>query len=210
MTHAQRFRDIYEECYPRVLAYATSLVGRQVGEDITSETFTVAWRRVRDIPRPPLPWLLGVARNLVRELRRRDAHQYALAAAEAQQIGRGARGETGDVAADVTERDAALQALAGLSEADRELLTLIAWHGLSARQAARVLGCATATLTVRLHRARRRLEKALDPAYPAPPAPAAPVRNPHSTPPVPPASPTPPAPHAPQAPGRTDRRGALT
>ncbi|MDW8811117.1 sigma-70 family RNA polymerase sigma factor [Streptomyces scabiei] len=173
MTHAQRFRDIYEECYPRVLAYATSLVGRQVGEDITSETFTVAWRRVRDIPRPPLPWLLGVARNLVRELRRRDAHQYALAAAEAQQIGRGARGEAGDVAADVTEREAALQALASLSEADRELLTLIAWHGLSARQAARVLGCTTATLTVRLHRARRRLEKALDPAHPAPPAPAA-------------------------------------
>jgi RNA polymerase sigma-70 factor (ECF subfamily) len=213
VTHAQRFRDIYEECYPRVLAYATSLVGRQVGEDITSETFTVAWRRVRDIPRPPLPWLLGVARNLVRELRRRDAHQYALAAAEAQQIGRGARGETGDVAADVTERDAALQALASLSEADRELLTLIAWHGLSARQAARVLGCTTATLTVRLHRARRRLEKALDPAHPAPPAPAASVRNAHSAAPVPPASqtpPTPPSPHAPQAPGRTDRRGALT
>ncbi|MEU1553904.1 sigma-70 family RNA polymerase sigma factor [Streptomyces scabiei] len=213
MTHAQRFRDIYEECYPRVLAYATSLVGRQVGEDITSETFTVAWRRVRDIPRPPLPWLLGVARNMVRELRRRDAHQYALAAAQAQQIGRGARGEAGDVAADVTERDAALQALASLSEADRELLTLIAWHGLSARQAARVLGCTTATLTVRLHRARRRLEKALDPAHPAHPAPAAPVRNAHSTAPVPPASPTPPAPptpHAPQAPGRTDRRGALT
>ncbi|MFF5360966.1 RNA polymerase sigma factor [Streptomyces scabiei] len=213
MTHAQRFRDIYEECYPRVLAYATSLVGRQVGEDITSETFTVAWRRVRDIPRPPLPWLLGVARNLVRELRRRDAHQYALAAEEAQQIGRGARGEAGDVAADVTERDAALQALASLSEADRELLTLIAWHGLSARQAARVLGCTTATLTVRLHRARRRLEKALDPAHPAPPAPAAPVRNPHSAAPVPPGSPTPhtpPASHAPQAPGRTDRRGALT
>lgn len=210
MTHAQRFRDIYEECYPRVLAYATSLVGRQVGEDITSETFTVAWRRVRDIPRPPLPWLLGVARNLVRELRRRDAHQYALAAAEAQQIGRGVRGDTGDVAADVTEREAALQALASLSDADRELLTLIAWHGLSARQAARVLGCTTATLTVRLHRARRRLEKALDPAHP--PA-AAPARNAPSAAPAsqaPPASHVPPAPHTPQAPGRTDRRGALT
>lgn len=210
MTHAQRFRDIYEECYPRVLAYATSLVGRQVGEDITSETFTVAWRRVRDIPGPPLPWLLGVARNLVRELRRRDAHQYALAAAEAQQIGRGVRGDTGDVAADVTEREAALQALASLSDADRELLTLIAWHGLSARQAARVLGCTTATLTVRLHRARRRLEKALDPAHP--PAPA-PVRNAPSAAPAsqaPPASHVPPAPHTPQAPGRTDRRGALT
>lgn len=161
MTDAQRFRDLYEECHPRVLAYATSLVGRQVGEDIASETFTVAWRRVRDIPAQPLPWLLGVARNLTRELRRRDGRQYALAVAEAQRvITSGA--QVDDVAAGVAERAAALQALAGLSEADREVLTLVAWHGLGPRQAARVLGCSTATFSVRLHRARRRLERSVN------------------------------------------------
>ncbi|MFD7047708.1 sigma-70 family RNA polymerase sigma factor [Streptomyces mirabilis] len=224
MTHAQRFRDVYEECYPRVLAYATSLVGRQVGEDITSETFTVAWRRVRDIPQPALPWLLGVARNLVRELRRRDSRQYALAAEEAQRIGSGARGDVGDVAADVTDREAALQALASLSDADRELLTLIAWHGLSPKQAARVLGCTIATLTVRLHRARRRLEKALEAVSPAetasvapaqapparvPPTQAPPARVPptQASPAHTPATQVPPA----RAPHRsTDRKGALT
>jgi RNA polymerase sigma-70 factor (ECF subfamily) len=224
VTHAQRFRDVYEECYPRVLAYATSLVGRQVGEDITSETFTVAWRRVRDIPQPALPWLLGVARNLVRELRRRDSRQYALAAEEAQRISRGARGDVGDVAADVTDREAALQALASLSDADRELLTLIAWHGLSPKQAARVLGCTIATLTVRLHRARRRLEKALEAVSPAetasvapaqapparvPPTQAPPARVPptQASPAHTPATQVPPA----RAPHRsTDRKGALT
>ncbi|MEU5644396.1 RNA polymerase sigma factor [Streptomyces milbemycinicus] len=161
MTDAQRFRDLYEECHPRVLAYASSLVGRQVGEDITSETFTVAWRRMGDIPTPPLPWLLGVARNLTRELRRRDGRQYALAAEEAQRI-IASGPHVGDVAADVTEREAALQALATLSHADREVLTLVAWHGLGPRQAARVLSCSTATFSVRLHRARRRLERAID------------------------------------------------
>ncbi|MGY0062017.1 RNA polymerase sigma factor [Streptomyces sp. LZ34] len=161
MTDAQRFRDLYEECYPRVLAYASSLVGRQVGEDITSETFTVAWRRMRDIPTPPLPWLLGVARNLTSELRRRDGRQYALAAEEAQRI-MASGAQVDDVAADVTEREAALQALARLSDADREVLTLVAWHGLGPRQAARVLGCSTATFSVRLHRARRRLERAVN------------------------------------------------
>ncbi|MBW8800321.1 MAG: sigma-70 family RNA polymerase sigma factor [Streptomyces sp.] len=164
MTPAERFRGVYEECYPRVLAYATSLVGREVGEDITSETFTVAWRRMRDVPHPALPWLLGVARNLVRELRRRDALQYLLAAEEAQRIGSGAENHVGDVAAVVTDRHIALQALASLPETDRELLTLIAWHGLNAKAAARVLDCTTATLTVRLYRARRRLEKALETA----------------------------------------------
>ncbi len=42
------------------------------------------------------------------------------------------------------------------------MLTLLAWQGLSQRDAAKVLGCTTATLTVRLHRARRKLERAMD------------------------------------------------
>ncbi|MGW1622426.1 RNA polymerase sigma factor [Streptomyces sp. NPDC002172] len=163
MTPAERFHGVYEDHYSRVLGYATSLVGRQMGEDITSETFTIAWRRVGDIPHPPLPWLLGVARNLVRELRRRDSLRYMLAAEEAHRISSG-RTDTGDIATVVTDRHAALQALASLSETDRELLTLIAWHGLSARDAARVLNCTVATLTVRLYRARRRLERALETA----------------------------------------------
>ncbi|WP_055590435.1 RNA polymerase sigma factor [Peterkaempfera griseoplana] len=181
MTHAQRFRDVYEECHPRVLAYATSLVGRQVGEDITSETFTVAWRRVRDIPHPALPWLLGVTRNLVRELRRRDAHQYLVATEEARRITSGVPAGAGDVAEEVTGRHDALQALAGLSEGDRELLTLIAWHGLGTKEAAQVLNCTTATLTVRLYRARRRLEKALEAAPAAEPAAAPPTEAPYPT-----------------------------
>ncbi|MET7694700.1 sigma-70 family RNA polymerase sigma factor [Streptomyces sp. NPDC005483] len=180
MTPAERFHDVYEACYPRVLAYAASLVGREVGEDITSETFTIAWRRIHDeVPHPTLPWLLGVARNLVREMRRRDALRYLLAAEEAQRLAGGAHGHAGDVAAMVTDRHIALQALAGLPEGDRELLTLIAWHGLSAKEAATVLNCTSATLAVRLYRARRRLEKALEAAQsadPYEPAEAAPVR----------------------------------
>jgi RNA polymerase sigma-70 factor (ECF subfamily) len=61
----------------------------------------------------------------------------------------------------VAERVGVLNALAQLSDDDRELLTLVAWHGLSPRQAARVLGCSAATYYVRLHRARRRLKAAL-------------------------------------------------
>ncbi|MFD7371130.1 hypothetical protein [Streptomyces mirabilis] len=49
-------------------------------------------------PRCPGSW---VARNLVRELRPWDSHQYAVTVEEAQRIGSGARGDVGDVAADV-------------------------------------------------------------------------------------------------------------
>lgn len=159
MRDAQLFRETYEQCYPSVLAYAASRLGRSTGEDITSEAFAVAWQRWDDPPSVPLPWLLAVARNLISELRRKDAKQYELAVAEGRRIST----ETGsdDIADDVAERATVLRALASLPDPDRELLTLLAWQGLSQRDAARVLGCSTATLAVRLHRARRRLDRAL-------------------------------------------------
>ncbi len=52
-------------------------------------------------------------------------------------------------------------ALDQLSESDREVLLLIAWEELSPTQAAAVLGIKAATVRVRLHRARRRLARAL-------------------------------------------------
>jgi len=75
-----------------------------------------------------------------------------------------------DVADEVAERTAVLAALAALPAADMELLTLVAWHGLKPAEAARVVGCSTAAYFVRLHRARRRLERAMaDPPEPADP-----------------------------------------
>lgn len=139
------FTAVYRECYPRVLAYAASHAGAQRAEDITSETFTIAWRKLDQMPSNALPWLLGIARNLVRAARRQTTH-YELADAPAD-----------DDFALIELR----AALAGLSEADQEVLTLIAWHGLGAAEAAQVLGCTTATYFVRLHRARRRLQAAL-------------------------------------------------
>ena len=45
--------------------------------------------------------------------------------------------------------------------ADREVLALIAWEELSVAEAARVLGCSAPQFSVRLFRARRRLERLL-------------------------------------------------
>ena len=73
-----------------------------------------------------------------------------------------------DVADEVSERIAVLTALAALPEQDRELLTLVAWHGLKPSEAARVVGCSTAAYFVRLHRARRRLERAMAGPQPIP------------------------------------------
>ncbi|WP_226900082.1 RNA polymerase sigma factor [Nonomuraea phyllanthi] len=154
---AQRFTGMYDACRQRVWAYAVSRAGRQVADEVVSETFAIAWRRLDDVPEPPLPWLLGVARNVLRDNVRAEVRREALAAE--------LRAWTeGDVADQVTERLGILRALATLADDDREILILVAWQGLSPKEGARVVGCSSAAFRVRLHRARKRLKQALDQA----------------------------------------------
>jgi len=149
-----RFAALFGRHYRQVYAYAVSRAGRDYADDIVSDTFLVAWRRFDAIPDDPLPWLLGVARNVVLERHRDSARQLRLLSQAPAEV-------EGDVADTVAERAATIAALDALGVADRELLTLVGWHGLAAREAARVVGCSTATFLVRLHRARRRFEQAL-------------------------------------------------
>ena len=157
----QIFTAVYEAHHRQVYAYAVARVGRDLADEVVADTFLVAWRRYGSLPRSePLPWLLAVARNVVRERYRAEVRQQAVAAEMRAWIG-DATVVAADVADGVTERAAVLAALAKLSEDDRELLTLVAWHGLKPAAAATVVGCSTATYFVRLHRARKRLEDAL-------------------------------------------------
>ncbi|WBB65205.1 RNA polymerase sigma factor [Micromonospora sp. WMMD812] len=155
------FTALYRAHHRQVYAYAVTRAGRQLADEVVAETFLVAWRRLPDLPRAtPLPWLLAVARNVVGERYRAEERQQAVAAEMRAWI-IDEELSVGDVADGVAERAAVLTALARLSDDDRELLTLVAWHGLAPGQAARVLGCSTATYYVRLHRARRHLKDAM-------------------------------------------------
>ncbi|WP_262281677.1 RNA polymerase sigma factor [Micromonospora sp. MA102] len=163
MTHAEpneRFTALYHAHHAQVYAYAVSRAGRKLADDVVADTFLVAWRRLDAIPAAPLPWLLGVARNVIRERYRDDIRQAGLATELRAWVAEA----DADIADGVAERAAMLAALAGLGEDDREALTLTAWQGLSAKAAARVVGCSTATFFVRLHRARKRLEQAMSDA----------------------------------------------
>jgi RNA polymerase sigma-70 factor, ECF subfamily len=156
----RRFTALYEETRPRVYAFAVSHAGRQLADEIVSEVYLVAWRRLADVPQPELPWLLAVARNVSARQFRAAVRQQSIAA-ELRTWAAAAELTADDVGEQVAERHAVLAALATLSGPDRDLLTLVAWHGLTPAQAAQVVGCSTAAYFVRLHRARRRLERAL-------------------------------------------------
>ncbi|MFC4912412.1 RNA polymerase sigma factor [Actinomadura gamaensis] len=154
----ERFTAVYDACRQRVWAYAAARAGRQIADEVVSETFAIAWRRVREMPDPALPWLLGVARNVLRDGHRAEVRREAFA----KELRHWAPPPAADVAEHVAERHAVLRALAELSEDDRDVLVLTAWQGLAPRDAARVLGCSKAAFRVRLHRARRRLQQAVD------------------------------------------------
>lgn len=150
----ERFTALYDQYARRVYAYAVTQAGRGHADDVVSEVFLVAWRRLADVPRPELPWLLGVARKVVAGQYRAAARQQAIAAEMRAWLAEAAA-RAGDPADDISERSFVLHALATLPAPDRELLTLVAWHGLAPREAAQVVGCSTAAYFVRLHRARR-------------------------------------------------------
>src|SRR6516164_207953 len=76
----ERFQALYAEHHARVYAYAVSRVGRQLADEVVSEVFLVAWRRLADVPTPALPWLLTVARNTASSQFRGSARQRSICA----------------------------------------------------------------------------------------------------------------------------------
>jgi RNA polymerase sigma-70 factor, ECF subfamily len=136
-----------------VHAFALRRADPEAAQDITEETFLIAWRRREEMPPEPLPWLYGIARGVLANERRTSNRRLSLAARIAAEPAAPDTIDDGD--------HEVLQALASLRESDREALLLSAWEGLSTREAASAVGCSAATFAVRLHRARIRLARVL-------------------------------------------------
>ncbi|HXB64260.1 MAG TPA: RNA polymerase sigma factor [Solirubrobacteraceae bacterium] len=153
----QRFERLYETHFRRVAAYLLSRADRTVAEDALARTFEIAWRRLLDVPDEPLPWLLGVARKVLADMRRGQARQTALIERIAATVGE----VQGDHAEALSGSRHLLAALQRLTDEQREVLLLVVWDELSQREAAAVLGCSRGAVALRLHRARARLRSAL-------------------------------------------------
>lgn len=153
---AALFRGVYEHCYGAIYAYAARRVGASSADEVAAETFLIAWRRMDALPVDPLPWLYGVARNVV--LRHwvdtgRQQRVRSVLGHERLPTPPGLQDESGDWRL--------WEAWEHLADADREVLALVAWEDLRVSDAARVLGCSAPVFSVRLHRARRRLARLL-------------------------------------------------
>jgi len=154
----RRFEALYARHARAVLAYAGRRTDPQTAQDVLAETFLVAWRRRGDVPDDALPWLYAVAGNTLHNQRRAARRQVAVGARLAAEP---VADDAGSTSRDEGEDVGLLRALATLRPIDREALLLTAWEDLDPARAARAAGCSRATFNVRLHRARRRLARAL-------------------------------------------------
>ena len=150
-----RFTALFDAHREAVRAYVWRR-DPELADDVTAETFLVCWRRLEAVPPDPLPWLIGVARNIRLNQRRGELRRGRL-----ERRLRSERAVSPDPAAAVGERDAIQAALRKLDERDREVLLLTAWDRLDREAVAVVLGCTRANVAVRLLRARRRLAREL-------------------------------------------------
>jgi RNA polymerase sigma factor (sigma-70 family) len=149
------FAAVYERHLAAVHDYLRRRVGEAPAEDLAAEVFVRAFRgrsRYGVQYDTALPWLLGIATNVIGDHRRAETRRLAAL----ERVVTAADGSACDLPH--TGVDAAVaHALRRLRPADRDALLLVVWGELSYEEAARALEVPIGTIRSRVARARRRL-----------------------------------------------------
>jgi RNA polymerase sigma-70 factor (ECF subfamily) len=154
-----RFEQLYHATRTDLLGFLLRRTkDPEVAADLLAETYLVAWRKPEAVPagEDARPWLFGVARNLMLKDFRRQRVAGAMVQRLAEEVG---ALQVSHSAVDDQRTDTLAAAMAGLSQLDREIVTLNAWEGLTPREIAVVLGTSANVVRVRLHRTRARLRR---------------------------------------------------
>jgi DNA-directed RNA polymerase specialized sigma24 family protein len=121
-TRRDRFERLYRDHHPAVRAYLLRRAEPELAQDALSETFLAAWRRLDELPKDRLPWLLATARRTLANQRRSAKRLGGLR----ERMATRETTEAADPAEQVSDADLMRRALSTLSEADREVLMLVA------------------------------------------------------------------------------------
>ncbi len=160
----KHFSKLYRDHAPSLYSYLTYRVGDPIqAEDLLADTFERALRsRTRFDPRrgSEKAWLYAIALNCVRDGARRSAAETRALAHVAARIGPDGGDEADFEALD--RRDALRQAMAKLSDDEREALALRYGADLTLADTAAAIGEPQSTVETRIYRGLRRLHEALD------------------------------------------------
>ena len=158
-----RFRRLFEEHADAMRSYCIRRLERHAVDDAVADVFAIAWRRWDKVPTDDgaLPYLYGVARNVVRN-HQRAARRHARLATRARSVA-AVGTQTGPEAQVVVRQEEriVLEAMEQLRPADQELLRLRAWEELSRHDIAATLDISPGAVDMRLNRAMKRMATAL-------------------------------------------------
>jgi RNA polymerase sigma factor (sigma-70 family) len=154
------FGAIYDRHARSVYSYLARRVSPQTAEDLFSEVFLRALE-ARRRARPhssgsALPWLYGIARNVLRQQpRARPRSELPEMSDQFEWSTVDARLDAGSLSPELS------RVLNGLSDSEREVLLLVSWEQLTVAEAAEALGISAGSARMRLHRARAHAAAAL-------------------------------------------------
>jgi RNA polymerase sigma factor (sigma-70 family) len=152
------FGELFHRYAAPLHRYVARRAGDSIADDVTSETFLVAFeRRAKfDLDRDDArPWLFGIATNLIHRHRIAEARtlkSLERAAAEPEYDNRPSVDDAVDAHIEVKKM---ARRLRRMSAADRYCLLLFAWGDFTYEQIAQSLDIPIGTVRSRMNRARR-------------------------------------------------------
>ncbi|MEZ5280563.1 MAG: RNA polymerase sigma factor [Acidimicrobiales bacterium] len=158
---------LFDEHHTAVWRLLCRLAGSTVADDLAAEVFCVALDRFGSFDASlgsERGWLFGIAVNVVRTHHRgvdRESRAVQRLAARPTAPGLGTGSQVVSAVTREEQRAAVRDAVAALSESQREVVVLVLWEELSYEAAAMVLGIPLGTVRSRLARARSALQEAL-------------------------------------------------
>jgi RNA polymerase sigma factor (sigma-70 family) len=160
------FERLYQAHAQRLLWFLEYRTGdRTLAEDLVADTFEKVLRsRTRFDPRrgTEKTWVYSIALNTLRDHSRRGAaERRALERAASAGAEPSGRAGTSDELLQVERRDQLIDALAALSEEEREAIALRYGADLTVREMAKVTGERRSTVDGRVYRALRKLRDRL-------------------------------------------------
>ncbi|RZS44572.1 RNA polymerase sigma-70 factor (ECF subfamily) [Herbihabitans rhizosphaerae] len=158
------FGELYDRYVDVVFRYVLFRVGdRELAEDVTSETFLRALRRITTVTyqgRDVGAWFVTIARNLVLDHVKSSRFRLEVATAEVDDSERHDAGPEQQVMAGVT-REALLSCVEQLGDDQRECIVLRFLQGLSVAETAAIMHRNDGAVKALQHRAVRRLAQLL-------------------------------------------------
>ncbi|MFD5426571.1 RNA polymerase sigma factor [Streptomyces sp. NPDC127084] len=164
LAQPEAFGALFHRHGAAIHRYVARRLGTEAADDITAETFLAAFRArgTYDLSRPnALPWLYGIAGNLIAKQHRAEVRALRALARSGHDAVSYSWADRSDSRVSAQAVQGALaEALADLSKGDRHVLLLVAWADLSYLEVAEALSIPVGTVRSRLNRARKKVRAA--------------------------------------------------